>query len=227
MHSKNIKKITVAAVAFIVIAQALALVLIYSPDYFTGAALRFMLRPDNSLEKLLVQEVGREKADELLKGSQGAGSSAPAKPDAFSEALQNVFSKAQLEEKDGLEKAQYDEYSSIMNKYQVELSGIQGEYEQKLNALVGSAKQEYRQEGSKNLLSLRKMAEKYKASGQALEADCDQRFNTSLSAMEMELKANNLPTGAVVNARSTYIVMKNNYRKEIMNKALEVVRGNR
>lgn len=227
MHSKNIKKITVVAVAFIVIAQAMALVLIYSPDYLAGAALRFMLKPDNSLEKLLVQEVGREKADELLKGSQGAGSGAPAKPGAFSEALQNIFSKAQLEEKDGLEKAQYDEYSSIMNKYQVELSGIQGEFEQKLNALVSSAKQEYRQEGSKNLLALKNMVEKYKASGQALEADCDQRFNASLSAMETELRANNLPTGAVVNARSTYIVMKNNYREDILNKVLEVVKRNK
>jgi hypothetical protein len=210
-----------------VIAQAAALVLIYSPDYLAGIALRFMLKPDHNMEELLVQEVGREKADEMLKEIRGAQSGAPAKPGDFSAALHNVFSKTQLEEKKGLEKAQYDQYSSIMFKYQTELSGIQGEYEQKLNDLVGSLKQEYRQEGSKNPVSVRKLAEKYRATGQALEANCDQRFNDCLSAMEMELKANNLPTGAVANARSAYIVMKDNYREEILNKAMEVVRGNK
>lgn len=226
MRSKNIKTITVAAVAFIVIAQAFALVLFYSPNYLMSTGLRFMLKPDRSAEKQLVQEVGRQRADELLKGgSPAADSGVPAKPGAFTGTLSDIFSKAQMEGKSGLEKAQYDEYSNIMNKYQVELSNIQGEFEQKLNALVSSAKQEYRQGESKNLLSLMKMAEKYKASGQALEADCDQRFNNTLAAMEMELTANNLPTEAVVSARSSYVIMKNNYRRELLNKAMEVVRG--
>lgn len=227
MCSKNIKRITTAAVILIVIAAVAALALTRYPDYLAGAALRFMLRPDNNLKKQLVQEVGREKADELLKEFQNAGSGAAAKPGDFSAALQNVFSKVQLEEKDGIENVQHDAYSSIMEKYQAVLSSQQGEYEQKLNNLVSSARQEYRQAGSKNPSAARELFEKYKASGEALEADCDKRFNASLSDMEAELRANNLPTGAVAYARSAYIVMKDNYREEMLNKALEAVQRSR
>lgn len=221
--NKNINKITAAAIILIVIAAVAALALTRSPGYLTDVVLRFMLRPDNNLKKQLVQEVGREKANELLREFQNAESGAVAKPVDFSKVLQKAILKAQLEEKGGVENAQYDAYNNIIEKYQAELSSLQVDYEQKLNTLVTSAKQEYRQLGNKNLSGVRELFEKYKASGEALEADCDLRFNASLSAMEAELRANSLSTGAVAYARSAYIVMKDNYREEILNKALEAV----
>ncbi|MDD4334875.1 MAG: hypothetical protein PHY77_04630 [Desulfotomaculaceae bacterium] len=227
MRSKNIKRITAAAVALIVIAAVTALALTYSPDYLAGVALRSMLKPDDNQKKQLVQEVGREKADELLKGLQSAGSGSVAKPGDFLGALKNAFSKAQLEENGDIDNAQYDAYSSIIDKYQAILDSQQGEYEQKINALVGSARQEYRQAGSKKPLAARELFEKYKTSGEALEADCDRQFSDSLSAMEAELRANNLPTGAVAYFRSAYIVMKDNHREEILNKVLGAVQKNK
>ncbi|OQA06873.1 MAG: hypothetical protein BWY65_02070 [Firmicutes bacterium ADurb.Bin373] len=216
---KSIKRITAAAVV-LVIAGVAALALTRYPDYLAGVALRFMLKPDDSVKQQLVQEVGREKAEELLKEIQNASSGVAAKPGDFLGALENVISKTRLEEKDGAENVQYEAYSSIMEKYQAEFGSLQEGYVQELNALVGSAKQEYRQAVSKNPGAARELFERYKASGEALEAECDQRFNASLSAMEAELRANNLPTEAVLYARSAYIVMKENYRDEILNKAL-------
>ncbi len=223
MGSKRIKKTLAVFVVLIVIAAAAALALTRSPDYLAGLALRFMFRPDDHLKKELVQEVGREKADELLKEFQNTGSGATAKPGNLSGALLDAVSRVQLEEKGVVGDAQYGIYSSIVGKYQTEFSSIQADYEQRINSLVGSAKQDYRQAGGKNLSSARELFEQYKASGEALEADCDQHFNGVLSAMEAELQENGLPTVAVTYAKSAYIVMKDNYREEILGKALEAV----
>ncbi|MEG3070158.1 MAG: hypothetical protein RQM92_04370 [Candidatus Syntrophopropionicum ammoniitolerans] len=98
------------------------------------------------------------------------------------------------------------------------MSGIQGEYEGELNSLIGAARDEYRQSGG-SLAEARDLLAKYRATGEALEADCDQRFNAILAEMEAELQTNNLPTGAVAYARSAYIVMKDNYRDEMLGRA--------
>lgn len=226
MRSRTIKKITVAAVAFILLGQAMVLILFYSPDFLARAALKFMLQPDRSMKKLENQQAGRpETGVPLVSGTSALDPGAPTKTGASTGTAADTFSIALQEGKNKLDTPHYNYYSGIMNKYHGEFAALQVEYEQKLNYFISSATLEYRQDGRKNSFSLLKLAEKYIASGKALEADCDQQFYTTLAAMETELKAANLPTDAVEEAKKNYDLSKNARRQLLLNKAMEMLRS--
>lgn len=219
MRNKGLKRFTVAIIVLILIAVGgTALAVVYSPDYVAQMALRHIFKPDNHLKQELVQEVGREKAEEMLQEFRSLIPGGTTAPGDFSAALQAVLARAQSQEKDVAGYTNYDAYGPIVEKYRARLSGIQGEYEGELNSLIGAARNEYRQSGG-SLAEARDLFARYRAKGEALEADCDQRFNAILAEMEAELRANNLPTGAVAYARSAYIVMKDNYRDEMLGRA--------
>lgn len=220
MRSRNIKLIIIAAVALILVGQALVLILIYSPDYFAGVALNLLLRPDRNVEKLLDEEAARQGTGGLPPGD---AASPPAKLNA-AEYTASTFTTALQEQKSTLDAAGYDRYSRIFSKYQADLTGLQEEFDVKIEQLISSAMREYQQSGSKNSGSLLKLAEHYVSAGKALEADCDYRFYNTLAAMEMELKANNLPTGVVEQAKNSYLILKNDRRKQLINKATAALR---
>lgn len=208
MRSRNIKLFTVVAVVMILAGQALVLILIYSPDYFAGVALNLMLRPDRGVEK--------------QQGEGGAatpGKDAPAKLNA-AEITANTFSTALKEQKSALDTDSYNRYSQITSKYRTDLISLQSEFDVKLSQLISSASRDYQQGGQKNSASVLKLTERYISAGKALEADCDSRFYNTLAAMEMELKANNLPTGVVEQAKSSYIILKNERRKQLISRAM-------
>lgn len=222
MRSRNIKIFTVAAVAVILIGQAVALLLIYSPDYFAKMALNLLLRPDRSVEKLL-PEAGRPGADGLQPGDDASpDGDAPGRSSA--EITANTFSIALQEQKSTLDSSSYTQYSRISDKYQAELTALQAEFDKKIDQLVSSAIREYRQNGQNNAASLMKMAQHYVSAGKTLEADCDSRFYNTISAMEMELKSYNLPTGVVEQTKSSYTILKNDRRQQLINKATAALR---
>jgi len=221
VRSRNIKLITVAAVVIILAAQALVLILIYSPDYFAGVALNLMLRPDRVVEKL----PGEEADGQGASGSVASpGQDTPAKLNAV-EITANTFSTALQEQKSVLDTNSYNRYSRITSKYQADLISLQREFDVKLSQLIRSASRDYQQGDQKNSASVLKLTERYISAGKALEADCDGRFYNTLAAMEMELKANNLPTGVVEQAKNSYIILKNERRRQLIDKAMTNLRN--
>ncbi|MDF9406779.1 hypothetical protein L7E55_00135 [Pelotomaculum isophthalicicum JI] len=221
MHGKNLKLFTITMIVIILFLQAFVLILIYSPEYLYMAALNYILRP------------GREQialpGGEAVQGKTGlpAGATGPADPAAFPEIAAATEWPAFTAQagNSSFEPAQYYEYCRIVSKYQAEFILLQGEYEQKLGELVNSALQEYRQNGGKKNLSLLKMADKYIAAGRSQEKECDQRFDSTLAAMEAELQACNLPLDITTKIRDSYIARKNAQRRQLMAKAMAQMRG--
>jgi len=225
VRSRNIKLITVVAVVIILAAQALVLILIYSPDYFAGVVLNLMLRPERIVEKLPGEEASGQGASGMQKdGAASPGQDAPAKLNA-AEITANTFSTALQEQKSSLDTNSYNRYSQITSKYKSDLISLQEEFDVKLSQLISSARRDYQQDDQKNSASVLKLTERYISAGKALEADCDSRFYNKLAAMEMELKANNLPTGVVEQTKNSYIILKNERRRQLIDKAMTNLRN--
>lgn len=107
-------------------------------------------------------------------------------------------------------------------KYEAQCRALQITFQGKLNGLVSAAMREYKSMGSdvSNLDKL-KLARKYIGLGNALEGQCDGRFEAIMSHFTQELKAEGLSVDTVERARKLYAAQKSSQKKKLLDKAME------
>ena len=110
---------------------------------------------------------------------------------------------------------------AVIEKYEPQFLALRDEYSGKVNALAGAAKAEYKQLPSdQRQEAALLLGAKYLEKGNALESECDARFNTILSQMQRELEAEGLPLTEVRIATQTYESQKNARREALLNEAM-------
>lgn len=127
--------------------------------------------------------------------------------------------KDQITAKD-LSKYQSSELEAeIVGKYVSRLVDLRSSSLSQLDALFAQAADEYRQlpEAKKKTAKLT-LGVKYLALGKKLESECDAKFNSILKEMEKELKAHNLPTNSVKDAKAQYAAEKKEKYNYLMSK---------
>ncbi len=112
--------------------------------------------------------------------------------------------------------------AQIDAKYEAQCKSLQSEFEGKLNGLINAALKEYQSMGSDvgNLDKL-KLAKKYVGLGNALEDQCDVRFEAIMGNLSKELKAEGFSLGAVDQAKELYSAQKSARKKKLLDKALD------
>ncbi|NLY43940.1 MAG: hypothetical protein GX066_08235 [Clostridiaceae bacterium] len=122
---------------------------------------------------------------------------------------------------------QYSKYqgsdleSQIVSKYMARFTSLKNDSLGQLDALFAQAANEYKQlPKDKKATAKVTLGAKYLALGKKLENECDAKFNKILKEMENELKANNLPTTSVRDAKTQYNAEKKAKYNSFMSKVL-------
>ena len=98
--------------------------------------------------------------------------------------------------------------NEVAAKYLAEIFALEGEYEGKITAMTGQAKEEYyhlrkvEKVGKEDAIT--SVGKKYFGIMDSLEAECDGKVNSILSAMESDLKSKNCDTTLVSSAKKAY-----------------------
>lgn len=106
----------------------------------------------------------------------------------------------------------------VKNKYLPVFNQLQNVALSRLDTLYSAAIQEYKQGSKTGTLNRSALIQKYMQAGTMLESNVDGQFNNTLSAMQNELVANNLPTDVVSSIRSEYEKAKSNMRAQLLSK---------
>ena len=110
----------------------------------------------------------------------------------------------------------------VWQRYAPQLAELQEKYEGELQALVARGYSDYQRYKSdkKQLLAL---VPAYIKTGTALEREADAAFNTIVTAMENELRANNLPPDLARDLRRQYRDLKQQKRRQLFDRAWELI----
>lgn len=110
--------------------------------------------------------------------------------------------------------------AGLREKYHRQALRMERRYEGALNYLLLMGMEEYARHKSGELkTSVSVLAAKYLKAGQALEARCDAEFDVLLRRLETKLKAYDLPTAMVREARAQYRARKDERRRELLDLA--------
>jgi len=112
--------------------------------------------------------------------------------------------------------------SAIEQKYRPQFSALKNEYDARINNLAAAGMAEYNsyKQSGKNP-PVMQLVKKYLGAGQALEAECDQKFNLLLATMEQDLKAADLPLNIIKNAKDEYNAQKAARKKQLIQNGLK------
>jgi hypothetical protein len=111
----------------------------------------------------------------------------------------------------------------IEDRYTLTMTEVQKQAESLLNDLIEEAKFEYQNltvEEKDDLLVTGKLASKYMARANELEAMIDEAVESLLADMKAELSANGFSTESVESLQHTYEAAKKARREELLSKAL-------
>ncbi len=112
--------------------------------------------------------------------------------------------------------------SDIEKRYRPKFLALKQEYDAKINNLAASGMNEYRtyKQNGENPPVI-KLAQKYLGAGNALEDECDRRFNALLAQMKQDLLKANLPLNIVEKAKSEYRSQKINRKTQLIKNGLK------
>lgn len=106
----------------------------------------------------------------------------------------------------------------INNKYRARFNYLQDMAFSRLDTLSSAARQEFLQNKKAGTLNRSALVRKYIQAGTMLETSMDSEFNHTLSEMQAELAAHNLPTDSVEVYKSEYAKAKSAKRAQLLAK---------
>lgn len=112
--------------------------------------------------------------------------------------------------------------NAIEQRYRPQFQALRQEYSAKINNLAAAGMNEYMSyKNSGQNPPVLKLVKKYIGAGNALEAECDQRFYALLARMKQDLQEANLPLDLVEQAKKEYSAQKAQRKKQLIKSGLQ------